>query len=115
MGSVPGIKDEVQVECETKIGGFRFQKYLKEKVVHIHNPEDSAKVEYPISDFLKHTDKFMTRLKDLVSGEKIKLLDLSVEMLPSGKLELTLKGCNDLVDVDKLQKGMKEFISLLEK
>lgn len=114
MSSIPGVKDEVKVDGETKIGGFRFQKYLKERVVHIHNPEDE-KVEYPIKDFLRHTDKFMTRLRDLVSGEKIKLLDMSVEMLPSGKVELDVKGCRDSVDMHKLQEGMKEFIKLLEK
>lgn len=114
MGSIPGVKDEIKFDGQTKIGGFRFQKYLKERIVHIHNPEDE-RVEYPIADFLKHTDKFMTRLRDLVSGEKIKLLDLSVEMLSSGKLELDVKGCKDSVDVDKFQAGMKEFIKLLEK
>jgi hypothetical protein len=113
MSSIPGVKDEIRVDGETKIGGFRFQKYLKEKVVHIHNPEDE-KVEYPIKDFLKHTDKFMTRLRELTSGERIRLLDLSVEMLKSGKIELDLKGCKDTVDMYKLQEGMKQFVKLLE-
>jgi hypothetical protein len=114
MSSIPGVKDEVKVDGETKIGGFRFQKYLKENVVHIHNPEDE-KGEYPTKDFIKDMDKFMLRLRDLQSGETIKLRDLKVTFLPSGKIELDLKGCKDTVYFYKLQNGMKDFMKILEK
>ena len=118
MSTVPGVKDEVRVDGETKIGGFRFQKYLKEKVVHIHDPED-GKTEYTIKEFLKHTDKFMTRLKDIQEGETIKLLDLKVNCVSDDwrgkKVELELDCCSDTVKLDVFKDKMKEFVRLLEK
>jgi hypothetical protein len=113
MSSVPGLKDEVKVDGETKVGGFRFQKYLQTKVVHIHNPEDQ-RGEYKIKEFIPQLDKFIMRLKDLQEGETIRLYDLKATFLKSGKIELDLKGCNDTVDMHTLQKKMGEFIKLLE-
>jgi hypothetical protein len=114
MSSVPGVKDEVRVDGETKIGGFRFQKYLKERVVHIHNPEDE-RVEYPIKDFVKDLDKFILRLKDFQAEETIRLRDLKATFLKSGKIELELKGCKDSIDMHILQNKMNEFMKILEK
>jgi len=118
MSSIEGVKDEVRVDGETKIGGFRFQKYLQEKVVHIHNPEDE-KVEYPIKEFLKHTDKFMNKLENLEEGELIKLLNLKVTGIKDWKsgmtIELDLNGCKDTVDKKLFINKMNEFIKLLEK
>ena len=119
MSSIAGVKDEIRVDGETKIGGFRFQKYLQDRVVHIHNPEDQ-KGEYPIKDFLKESDRFLVRLKDLREGETIKLKDLSVTLLFSGilttkKVELELFGCKDTIDLGIFHRQMKEFFRLLEK
>jgi len=112
MSSIAGVKDEIRFDGETKVGGFRFQKYIQQKVVHIHNPEDQ-KVEYPIDDFLKSLDTFMLRLKDISEGETIRLRDLFVTMR-KGKIELDLKGCKDTVNLDEFQKGMSKFNKLLE-
>jgi len=113
MSSILGIKDEVKVDGETKVGGFRFQKYLKEQVIHIHNPEDE-RVEYSIKDFLSSLDKFLIRLKDISEGEVIRLRDLFIAMR-NGKLELDLKGCKDTINLNEFQKKMQEFVRILEK
>lgn len=113
MSSVAGVKDEVKVDGETKLGGFRFQKYLQQKVVHIHNPED-AKKEYNTKDFIQQLDKFILRLKDFQEGETIRLYDLKANFLKSGKVELDLEGCRDTVDMHTLQKKMSEFMKILE-
>ena len=113
MGSVAGVKDEVKVDGETKVGGFRFQKYLQQKVVHIHNPEDQ-RGEYNTKEFIPQLDKFMLRLKDFQEGETIRLYDLKATSLKSGKIELDLKGCRDTVDMHTLQKKLSEFMKILE-
>lgn len=112
MSSVPGVKDEVKVDGETKVGGFRFQ-YYKKGVVHIHNPEDE-KVEYPVKEFIQSTDKFLVRLRDMSEGETIRLRDLFITFLKSGKLELDLKGCKDTINFHDFQKKMAEFVKILE-
>lgn len=114
MGSIAGVKDEVGVDCETRIGQYRFQKYLKKKVVHIHNPEDE-KVEYSIRDFMAASDKFLIRLRDLIAGETIRLRDLSISMLANGKIELSMMNCKDQIARHEFEKKMKEFIKLLER
>ena len=113
MSSIAGVKDEIRVDGETKIGGFRFQKYLQDRVVHIHNPEDQ-KIECSI----KESDRFLVRLKDLQDGETIKLKDLKVTLIANlfnKKIELDLFGCKDTIDFSVFQSKMKEFFRLLEK
>lgn len=102
------MKEQVEIE------GFRFQVYCNEDKVHIHSPEEMAKVEITNTKASELMKRFISGLEKMKTGISILFDELKMKRKSVTTIELQLGKEKRIVGRDEFIEKMKEFRRLVE-
>jgi len=100
------MKEQIEVK------GFRFQVYCDEGWVHVHSPEETAKVKLYVWEARKKMKELLKRLNEKRPAQ---FGDLKILWVSDDTVRLELGNEKREVDAEEFQEKMEDFRKLVER